>query len=72
MPKAFGRDDLGATGVAGGVERIILSLESHGLAKADSDILISVLYVNEEMLRPAIGIASKLRQMGLVIDIDLV
>jgi len=72
LPKAFGRDDLGATGVAGGVERIIMSLESQGLTKTDSDVLISVLFVNEEMLKPAISIASKLRQMGLAIDIDLV
>ncbi len=33
LPKAFGRDDLGATGVAGGVERIILSLEKQGNEK---------------------------------------
>lgn len=72
LPKAFGRDDLGATGVAGGVERIVMSLESQGLAKTDSGVLISVLFVNEEMLQPAISIASKLRQMGLAVDIDLV
>lgn len=72
LPKAFGRDDIGATGVAGGVERIILSLESQGLAKADTNALVSVLFVNEEMSRPAINIASKLRQMGLAVDIDLV
>ncbi len=72
LPKAFGRDDLGATGVAGGVERIVMSLESQGLAKTDSDVLISVLFVNEEMLKPAINITSKLRQMGLAIGIDLV
>jgi histidyl-tRNA synthetase len=72
LPKAFGRDDIGATGVAGGVERIIMSLEGQEIAKTDSGILISVLYVNEEMLKPAIRIASKLRQLGLATDIDLV
>lgn len=72
LPKAFGREDLGATGVAGGVERIIMSLENQGLTNTDSNVLISVLFVNEEMLKPAISIASKLRQMGLVTDIDLV
>jgi histidyl-tRNA synthetase len=72
LPKAFGRDDIGATGVAGGVERIALSLESQGLARADAGALVSVLFVNEEMSRPAINIASKLRQMGLAVDIDLV
>lgn len=72
LPKTFGRDDLGATGVAGGVERIILSLESQGLITHQSDVLISVLFVNDEMLKPAINIASKLRQMGLATDVDLV
>jgi histidyl-tRNA synthetase len=72
LPKAFGRDDMGATGVAGGVERIIMSLENQGLPKAISDSMITVLFVNEEMLKPAINIASKLRQLGLATDIDLV
>jgi histidyl-tRNA synthetase len=72
LPKAFGRDDLGATGVAGGVERIILSLESQGLQNMDSNPQISVLFVNEEMLKPAINIASKLRNMGIHTEIDLV
>jgi histidyl-tRNA synthetase len=72
LPKAFGRDDLGATGVAGGVERIVLSLESQGLQNMDSNPQISVLFVNEEMLKPAINIASKLRNMGIHTEIDLV
>lgn len=72
LPKAFGRDDLGATGVAGGVERIILSLQNQGLAKDDSDNVISVLYVNDELARPAIQIASSLRGQGFAVDIDLV
>jgi histidyl-tRNA synthetase len=72
LPKAFGRDDLGATGVAGGVERIILSLESQRSQTLDSNPQIAVLFVNEEMLKPAISITSKLRQMGIATDIDLV
>jgi len=72
LPKAFGRDDLGATGVAGGVERIILSLEKQGMKKIDSSPTVSVLFVNEEMTLPAVNIASKLRQMGIATDIDLV
>ena len=72
LPKAFGRDDLGATGVAGGVERIILSLEKQGMKKIDSAPMVSVLFVNEEMIGPAVNIASQLRQMGIATDIDLV
>lgn len=71
LPKAFGREDIGATGVAGGVERIILSLEAQGLQTIEHTIPISVLYVNEDMARPAMSIASKLREQGLAIEIDL-
>jgi histidyl-tRNA synthetase len=72
LPRAFGRDDLGATGVAGGIERIISSLENQGLQNIDTNPQVSVLFVNEQLLKPAIHIASKLRQMGVVTDIDLV
>ncbi len=71
LPSAFGREDIGATGVAGGVERIILSLEAQGLQTITPIIPISVLYVNDEMARPAMRIASKLREKGLAIEIDL-
>jgi histidyl-tRNA synthetase len=71
LPSAFGREDIGATGVAGGVERIILSLEAQGLQTIETTIPISVLYVNDEMARPAMNIASKLREKGLAIEIDL-
>ncbi|AJZ76290.1 histidine--tRNA ligase [Candidatus Nitrosotenuis cloacae] len=72
LPKAFGRDDIGATGVAGGVERIILSLEAQGLQTTQTTNQISVLFVNDEMAKPAMSIASKLRDQGLEIEIDLV
>ncbi|MEM3065514.1 MAG: histidine--tRNA ligase [Candidatus Nitrosotenuis sp.] len=72
LPKAFGRDDLGATGVAGGVERIVFSMQGQGLAMDDSGDTISVLYVNDELARPAIQIASNLRDQGFAVDVDLV
>jgi len=70
LPKAFGRDDLGATGVAGGVERIILSLESQGIAPKKEIVMTSVLYANDEMHTEALAIASKLRQIGVPTTID--
>ena len=70
LPRAFGRDDLGATGVAGGVERIILSLEAQGLAPKKEIVITSVLYVNDEMHAEALAIASKLRQIGVPTIID--
>lgn len=72
LPKAFGRDDIGATGVAGGVERIILSLDSQGMQTIATSSPISVLFVNEDMVRPAMNIASRLRDKGLAVEIDLV
>lgn len=72
LPKAFGRDDLGATGVAGGAERIILSLEGQGLQMPDAAPTVSVLFVNDEMLAPAVGITSRLRQMGIATEMDIV
>jgi histidyl-tRNA synthetase len=72
LPKAFGRDDIGATGVAGGVERIILSLEAQGLQTTQITNQVSVLFVNDDMAKPAMSIASKLRDKGLEIEIDLV
>jgi histidyl-tRNA synthetase len=70
LPKAFGRDDLGATGVAGGVERIILSLDQQGVIPKTESQLTSVLYVADEMHEEAQAIASKLRQKEIPIIID--
>jgi len=71
LPNAFGRDDLGATGVAGGVERIILRLDEQGISCTPSSDIISVLYVNDELKSHAINCASKLRQLGISVNIDL-
>ncbi|MBI3639942.1 MAG: histidine--tRNA ligase [Thaumarchaeota archaeon] len=71
LTKAFGREDLGATGVAGGVERIVHSLENQGI---DVDIKASqiwVAYINEEMQKIALGIVSQLRQKGIRAEADL-
>jgi len=71
LPNAFGRNDLGATGVAGGVERIILRLDEQGISCTPSSNTISVLYVNDELKSHAIYYASKLRKLGISINIDL-
>ena len=70
LPKAFGREDLGATGVAGGVERIILSLDQQGVSPKKEIFMSSVLYATEEMHEEAQVIASKLREKGVPITID--
>ena len=71
LPALFGRDDLGATGVAGGIERIRLALENQKSEFGTSRQRISVLYVNGEMRNTAITLASELRDEGYCIDIDL-
>jgi len=71
LPKVFGRDDLGATGVAGGVERIILRLDEQGISCIPSNDIISVLYVNDELKSDAINCVSKLRKLGISVNIDL-
>ena len=71
LTKAFGREDIGATGVAGGVERIILTMQEQ---KIIPDILqkrVAVLYINEEMQKVAHSIASLLRLNNIPTDIDL-
>jgi histidyl-tRNA synthetase len=71
LPNVFGRDDLGATGVAGGVERIILRLDEQGIPCISSNDTVSVLYVNDELKSHAIYLASVLRKLGVTINIDL-
>jgi len=71
LPNIFGSNDLGATGVAGGVERIILALENQNSKFKETEKRISVLYVNDQVKNHAIKIASLLRDKGILVDIDL-
>ena len=71
LPSAFGRNDLGATGAAGGIERIILCLDAQGISCTTSNDTVSVVYVNDELKPHAIHCASKLRKLGVVVNIDL-
>ena len=71
LTKAFGREDLGATGVAGGIERIIYSLEKQGIEVNTKVSPIWVAYINEEMQKIAFSIVSQLRQKGIPAEADL-
>lgn len=72
LTKAFGRDDMGATGAAGGVERIANSLEKQGITGLSNDEEhVWIAYVNDEMKKIAIGIASELRLKGVPSEVDL-
>ena len=71
LTKAFGRDDIGATGVAGGVERIILTMQGQGIVHDSKQTRVSVLYINEEMQKVAMSITSFLRLNNIPTNIDL-
>ncbi|HVZ62650.1 MAG TPA: histidine--tRNA ligase [Candidatus Nitrosotalea sp.] len=71
LTKAFGRNDLGATGAAGGVERIAILLEKQKVALGIEDAKVSVVFVNDDMQKIAIGIASQLRLKCIPTDVDL-
>lgn len=72
LTKAFNREDIGATGVAGGVERIILTMQEQKIISEIEQKRIAVLYINEEMQKVAHSIASLLRLNSIPTDIDLV
>ena len=71
LPNTFGRNDFGATGVAGGVERIILCLDAQNVSYIQSHDNVSVLYSNDELKLEAVRTASKLRSLGIPTNIDL-
>ena len=70
LTKAFGREDLGATGVAGGVERIVYSLEKQGIDTDTKTPKIWIAYINEEMQKIAFNIVSQLREKGIPAEAD--
>jgi len=71
LTKAFGREDIGATGVAGGVERIILTMQEQGIIPEVKQNRVAVLYINDEMQKVAHSITSLLRLNNIPTDIDL-
>ena len=71
LTNAFGRSDLGATGVAGGVERIIHSLEKQSIKIQSNNDRVWIVYINDEMKKIAINIASTLRLNGIGAEVDL-
>ncbi|MDH3276610.1 MAG: histidine--tRNA ligase [Nitrosopumilus sp.] len=72
LTKAFGREDIGATGVAGGVERIILTMKEQNIIAESTPDRVSILFINDEMQKVATSIASLLRLANIPTNIDLV
>jgi histidyl-tRNA synthetase len=70
LTEIFGRKDIGTTGAAGGVERILSAMRNHNLMKLKSKPLIYVVYSSENVKNYAIQIVSDLRTSGYTTDYD--
>lgn len=70
LTEIFGRKDIGTTGAAGGVERILSAMRNHNLMKLKSKPLIYVVYSSENIKNYAIRIVSDLRTSGYTTDYD--
>ena len=70
--KAYGKRDLPATGVAGGIERLMISLERAGLfPKASPSAKVFVASVQNDIRREVVRMAQNLRNAGVATEIDL-
>ena len=70
LTEIFGRKDIGTTGAAGGVERILSAMRNHNLMKLKSKPLVYVVYSSENVKNYAIRIVSDLRTNGYTTDYD--
>ena len=70
LTEIFGRKDIGTTGAAGGVERILSAMRNHNLMKLKSKPLVYVVYSSENVKNYAIRIVSDLRTSGYTTDYD--
>jgi histidyl-tRNA synthetase len=71
LTDAFGRRDIGATGAAGGVERIAIALQKHGILKSEPKPLVYVAYTSDDIGERALELVSNLRNNGVITDYDL-
>jgi histidyl-tRNA synthetase len=68
LPRILGRPDLTATGAAGGVERIALSMKG---AKPVSSRLVYVVFTEETFRDNALRLATEFRSEGITTDFTL-
>jgi histidyl-tRNA synthetase len=71
LTHAFGRQDIGAIGAAGGVERIMISLKKHGILKSMPKQMVYVAYTSSIIRASALDIVSILRNSGINTDYNL-
>jgi histidyl-tRNA synthetase len=68
LPRIFGRPDLPATGAAGGVERIAMSMEKGELTPSQ---LLYVAYAEKELLKEALHLVSEFRSEGVSVEASM-
>ena len=73
LTAALGRSDIGATGAAGGIERIVSVLLKRGLTAFKSPMKpkVYVAYAQEDLRQRAITITSSLRMSGIASEFDI-
>ena len=71
LTHAFGRQDIGAVGAAGGVERIMIALKKHGILKSIPKQMVYVAYTSSIIRATALDIVSILRNSGIRTDYNL-
>ena len=71
LTHAFGRQDIGATGAAGGVERIMMALKNKGILKSMPKQMVYVAYTSSIIRASALDIVSILRNSGINTDYSL-
>jgi histidyl-tRNA synthetase len=68
----YGKRSIPATGVAGGIERLLISLEKAGVLPKHKEVgTVFVAAVNDEVRQYALSIASKLRDARIPSDVDV-
>lgn len=71
LTDAFGRKDIGATGAAGGIERIVMSLQEHGILKQAGKPLVYVACATDDVRNKALQVTAALRAAGIRTDYDM-
>jgi len=71
LMQVFGRSDISATGVAGGVERLIMVLEQKKVQSTTKKKEIFIAYATEDLKHKAQKIAAELRRAGYPAETDL-
>jgi histidyl-tRNA synthetase len=71
LTDTFGRKDVGASGAAGGVERIVLAMQKHGLLEPLKTQIVYVAHTSLSVRKHVLEIVSDLRKSGIYTDYDI-